>query len=112
MGLLAFFLVMAGYFGYQQLFSTFASYDDEGYVMQSLSHYMGGAPLYDETYSQYGPAFFQVQKLIHDVFEAPPSHDFERFKTLAFWILIGLVSALAVWRFTQNSWFVLIVSCL
>lgn len=44
--------------GFQQIFSTFASYDDEGYVMLSLVSYQDGKPLYDETYSQYGPFFF------------------------------------------------------
>ena len=43
--------------GYEQIFSTNAAYDDEGYVMLSLVSYRHGKPLYDET-TQYGPAYF------------------------------------------------------
>ena len=103
--LLVFFVVCAAYFGYQQLFSTFASYDDEGYVMMSLSNYLAGIPLYDETYSQYGPAYFQTQKLLHEVGEFDVTHDFTRHKTLAFWILISLLSGVVVSRISESLLF-------
>ena len=35
-------------------------FDDEGYVLVSLRGWMGGNALYDDVYSQYGPAFFQL----------------------------------------------------
>ena len=53
--------------GFQQVFSTHADYDDEGYVMLSLVSYMNGGSLYDETYTQYGPFYFSAQSLFHQL---------------------------------------------
>jgi len=103
--LLLIFVAVGGFFGYQQLFSTFASYDDEGYVMLSLQNVMEGRPLYDETYSQYGPAFFQIQGFLHDIFDLEISHDVVRYKTLCGWLLISLLSAASIWRITRSAWF-------
>ena len=45
------------------LLSTFTGrfgFDDEGYILVSLRGWIGGHALYDDVYSQYGPAFFQI----------------------------------------------------
>ena len=44
--------------GFCQIFSTFARYDDEGYVMASLQSFLNGHALYDEVYSTFGPAYY------------------------------------------------------
>ena len=75
------------YVGFQQVFSTHADYDDEGYVMLSLASVMQGHALYDETYTQYGPFFFASQSLLHNATGLPVTHDVVRVKTLFVWVL-------------------------
>ena len=41
-------------------FNGFQPYDDEGYILLSLREYARGGVLYDEVYSQYGPAYFEL----------------------------------------------------
>jgi hypothetical protein len=38
-----------------------AKYDDESYVMLSLQTFFQGQRLYEETYTQYGPAYYLIQ---------------------------------------------------
>lgn len=90
-------VVAAGYF---QLFSSFARYDDEGYVHLSLRTYLAGHPLYDETYTQYGPAYFHLEGLLHHVTGWPVTHDVARWKTLLLWLTTAALAAATVWRLT------------
>ncbi|MCA9259975.1 MAG: hypothetical protein KDA61_12275, partial [Planctomycetales bacterium] len=93
-----------GLAGYQQLFSTFAPYDDEGYVMLSLASYRDGKPLYDETSTQYGPALFALQSAFHTVTGLPISHDVTRLRTLSAWLLIAALAGALVYRLTGHFW--------
>ena len=45
---------------FHAFYTTFQEYDDEGYLLISLRDYARGGILYDEVYSQYGPAYFQL----------------------------------------------------
>lgn len=81
-------LAASGFAGYQQIFSTFVDYDDEGYVMMSLHNLLQGKPLYDETYTQYGPAFFQIHSALHTIFDLPVTHDVVRIKALVQWLTV------------------------
>ena len=84
--------------GYEQVFSTNADYDDEGYVMLSLVSSMHGKPLYDETYTQYGPAFFALERAFFRASGLPVSHDVTRSKTLALWLAAAFLAAAVVRR--------------
>ncbi len=82
-------------------FSTFMSYDDEGYVLFSLKDFTEGGGLYSRVYSQYGPFFFLFHQALHVV-----GFDFTnvegRLLTLGCWLgAIGFCGALA-WRFTRS----------
>ena len=94
---------MAAFVGYQQIFSTFAEYDDEGYVMISLRSFMNGQPLYDETFSQYGPAFYLVEGSIQRLLDLPITHNVVRLKTIAKWLLVAAACAFFVGRLTRDS---------
>jgi len=87
--------------GFQQIFSTHADYDDEGYVMLSIVSYSEGAPLYDETYSQYGPFFYIAQSAFHDWTSLPVTHDTTRWKSLFVWL--AAASAIMMFLFAQTS---------
>src|SRR3990172_12226436 len=64
--------------GYYGLFSRFSWYDDEGYVMMSVSQVLEGRPLYDEVFSQYGPFYYVVRVVLLVLLQAPVSHDVTR----------------------------------
>ncbi len=106
MSILTVSVLLAGlsFAGYQSLFSSFAAYDDEGYVMISLQSFLDGHPLYDATYSQYGPAYYQISGLFHRLSQLPISHDVVRFKTLFVWLVSALLAGTIVWQISKNRW--------
>ena len=95
-------LAFLGFIGFQHVFSTFADYDDEGYVMISLRSFVDGKPLYDETFSQYGPGYYFAQSLLHGNGQLPISHDVTRVKTLITWIAVAWLAYLFLWRVTRS----------
>ena len=106
LGILAAFALAAfavGFGGYQRLFSSFASYDDEGYVMVSLCQFMAGGALYDEVYSQYGPAYYWLASLFHRNTDWPVTHDVTRLKTLFVWMSVSLLAAAWLHRVTRSA---------
>jgi hypothetical protein len=95
-------IVLAATFaGYQQLFSTFSQYDDEGYVMISLQSFLDGQPLYDKTFTQYGPAYYFLHGGLHQGLSLPITHEVTRFKTLLLWLATAGMSSLFVFRVTR-----------
>ncbi|MDH3716653.1 MAG: hypothetical protein OES79_00905, partial [Planctomycetota bacterium] len=97
----------AAFAGYQRLFSTFAAYDDEGYVMISLQSFLSGHALYDETYTQYGPTYYLLQAVLHAGDRLPLTHDVTRFKTLATWLAVAALGAWFLYRVTGQRWLAL-----
>jgi hypothetical protein len=98
-----FFVAIAiGFASYQRLFSSFAAYDDEGYVMLSLRQFMAGGALYDQVYSQYGPAYYWLASLFHCVTDWPVTHDVTRIKTLTVWMSVSLLAAGWLYRVTRS----------
>lgn len=91
--------------GYQQLFCTFSPYDDEGYVMISLQSFLDGQPLYSQTLTQYGPAYYFVHGGLHRGLSLPITHQVTRLKTLVLWIGVAAMSALFVFRVTSTQLF-------
>jgi len=87
--------------GYQRIFSSFAVYDDEGYVMLSVRSFLQGRPLYEETYSQYGPAYYWVQWLIHRGTGWEITHDVTRLKSLGLWLTVSVLAMVFVYRVTS-----------
>ena len=101
-------LTIASMAGYQRLFSSFAPYDDEGYMMISLRMYLAGHPLYDETYTQYGPAFYALNALLHQATTLSVSHDVTRIKTLVAWLATAAMCAAFIYRTTRSP----LIACL
>ena len=95
-------LWIAGSYGYFRMFSMWAVYDDEGYIMQSVRSYLEGHRLYDEVYSQYGPSFFLLQHGIYTVLGLPLDHDIYRLVTLAAWLGTAAAAAGIVFRLTRS----------
>ena len=85
----------------QLLFSSFATYDDEGYLLLSLRQYLQGRPLYEAIYTQYGPAYYVLHGLLHSVFAWPVTHDVARLKMLVVWLAAAAMCAVFVVRVTH-----------
>jgi hypothetical protein len=75
--------------GLYRLFSTFALYDDEGYVLISTKYFLQGFHLYDQVFTQYGPLFYSYAWLLHGVFGVGLTNDAVRVLTLVHWIGIA-----------------------
>jgi hypothetical protein len=72
---------------YYSLFSQFAYYDDEGYVLTSLSEFLHGGNLYDAVYSQYGPLYHEVFGAFFGLTGIEITNDHGRMVVLVVWVL-------------------------
>ena len=83
-------------------FTGLQEYDDEGYLLISLREYARGGVLYDEVFSQYGPAYFQVLTPIFRVARLAfvPTHG--RALGMALLVVTAIVCAMATWRLTRS----------
>src|SRR4051812_7693943 len=100
---LAFLIVTAGLgaLGFWLLFSNFATYDDEGYILLSAREYLAHGRLYDGVYSQYGPAFYVFTEIVQRI-AGPVDHTLARLLTLAFWLGAAGSCAALVLRQTDS----------
>ena len=87
-------------FALSHSFSSMAIYDDESYVMMTIKTFLEGDRLYEETYTQYGPAYYLLQQPIHGWLGIPLTHDIVRLKTIAAWLLIGILCGVIALRLT------------
>ena len=83
-------------------YSSMATHDDESYVMMTIKTFLDGDRLYAETFTQYGPAYYMIQQPIHGIMGVPITHDVVRLKTVATWLLIGLLSGIIVLKMTKS----------
>jgi hypothetical protein len=87
---------------YELMFSTFAYYDDEGYLLMSLKGYLSVGHLYDQVFTQYGPAYYEIFGAIFRLLGLPIDHDSGRLVTLAVWIASTLLLAVGTWALTRS----------
>jgi hypothetical protein len=95
-------LAMAAVFGYAYLFTTFRLNDDQGYFLLALRAYHGGAALYDQIATIYGPFYFEITDGVFRLFHAAYDDDAARYYNLAIWILSALAVSRYVERVTHN----------
>lgn len=87
---------------YYQIFSVYAFYDDEGYLMLTVKHFLAGHRLYDEVWTLYGPVYFFYKWLIHGLCGLPLTHDVVRLTAIAVRILTGVAAAVSAFRLTGS----------
>jgi hypothetical protein len=85
------------------LFTTFRTYDDEGYVLFSLANFARAGGLYTQVYSQYGPFFFLAADAAHRLFGFDFTHTAARVITLVHWLGAALLCGHLVWRHTRSA---------
>lgn len=86
------------------VFTTLAEYDDEGYVMLTIQSFLGGGALYDQTHTQYGPAFYVWSSLVHSTIHWPLTQDAIRLKTVLVMAIVTCLIAATVWRVSGSRW--------
>ena len=89
-----------GAFAFAYTFTTFEPYDDEGYFLQAFREYLSGHVLYDQVFAFYGPFTFFSAALVARFGAVSVTHDNFRWALLPVWILIALLFAGVVWRWT------------
>jgi hypothetical protein len=94
--------IVLWWYGYIDIFTRFSYWDDEGTLLITLHSYFRGFALYDQMFTQYGPAYYSI---FGPIFSAPGmrfDHDHARMVALCCWSISALTTALAVTAFTRN----------
>jgi len=89
--------------GHLFLFSMFMLYDDEGYVLISLRDFGLHGSLYNQVFSQYGPAFYLIYDTLHKLVGFAWTNTTGRWITLFNWTGTAFFCALLVRR-ARGSW--------
>jgi hypothetical protein len=88
--------------GFFVLFTTWAPYDDEGYILWTLIHQSQSHILYDEIFTQYGPAFYWLDSTLRSIIPLPRTTDGQRWQTLFFWLTITAIATATLRNFVVN----------
>lgn len=85
-----------------RMFSGFASYDDEGYMLVALKGFVNHGDLYDRVFTQYGPFYYEFWGGIFSTFGIEVTHDSGRIATLVAWVLASLMLGVATMRISGS----------
>ncbi len=96
------FLAIATVYAFSTIFSYFAFYDDEGFMMISVRGYLDGHRLYDDIFTYYGPFYYLYEWFVHALTSLPLSHDFTRCLCIFHWLVAASVLALAGGLMTRS----------
>jgi len=95
--------VVTALIAHPRMFTGFASYDDEGYMLIALKAFVHHGHLYDDVFSQYGPFYYEFWGGIFGAFGIGVTHDAGRTVTMIAWVLASLLCGLASWRMTRSA---------
>lgn len=98
--------------GYLAMFSQFLEFDDEGYLLVTLSEFARRGALYDQVYSQYGPFYYVVFGLPARVLGLDWGMTAGRVIQLGTWIAISVLVGLVVVRLTRRIGFAVLAELL
>ncbi|MEI6356215.1 MAG: hypothetical protein WCP53_03850 [Verrucomicrobiota bacterium] len=91
--------------GFLRVFNGFSDYDDEGYVLLTIKHFVAGHPLYDDVYTQYGPCFYWFASALTGFGRWAVTHDWGRLITLGCWLVsTALGSCWVADRTKSKAW--------
>ena len=81
---------------------VYRPYDDEGYLLLAIDHYLKGGHLFTDVFSQYGPFYFYAQGALFGLLHLPVNHDAGRLVTLVCWQLSALSGGYFVYKVTKD----------
>lgn len=87
---------------YPSMFSSFAYYDDEGFVLLSLREFLSGGGLYNDVYSHYGPFYYEFWGVVFKPFGIDVTTDAGRIATLVVWVATASLSGLVSYLLTRS----------
>ncbi len=90
--------------GWLLMSANFMIHDDEGYVLIGLKNFSAHGRLYDEVFTQYGPAPFLYYDGWHRLLDWPVTNLFGRTLTLLHWVVAALAAGWIAWRLSQRYW--------
>ena len=85
-----------------RMFTGFASYDDEGYMLIALRSFVDHGSLYKDVFTQYGPFFYELWGTVFGALGITVDLDSGRVVTLIVWVLASLVIGLSTYRMTGS----------
>lgn len=85
-----------------RMFTGFANYDDEGYMLIALKSFLLHGHLYDDVFSQYGPFYYEFWAAIFEIFGISVNHDGGRTAAIFAWVAASLLFGVATWRMTRS----------
>ena len=95
---------IAYFYMYYKIFSAYAPYDDEGYMLLTLKDFFAGHALYDEIYAIYGPFYYFYYWMLWIAGLVVPTHDSGRLVTAAHWMIASGLFGYTAKRFTGQVW--------
>src|SRR5262245_9546597 len=95
-------LSVLAWIGHRLVFAQFQGYDDEGYLLVTVQQFLQGLLLYDDVYTQYGPAYYLWQQILHGIVGIPVTHDATRVITLVVWLGCSALAGIPVWLLTRR----------
>lgn len=90
-------------FARHALATTFAVYDDEGYMLLGFQHYFAGGHLYSEVASEYGPFNFFAERFLFQLLHLPVDHDAGRFVALICWLASAALAGFFTYRLSRSA---------
>lgn len=91
-------------FMYWTMFSSFARYDDEGYLLLTVRHFLLGDRLYAEVFSPYGPFYFLYKFVSYAGGLLTPTHDLNRILTIGEWGIAAPLLGCIAYELTRSTW--------
>jgi hypothetical protein len=85
-----------------RMFSGFANYDDEGYMLIALKSFLHHGHLYDHVFTQYGPFYYEFWGAFFEIFGLSVNHDGGRTAAIFAWVAAALLFGVATWRMTRS----------
>lgn len=85
-----------------RMFSGFANYDDEGYMLIALKSFLQHGHLYDDVFTQYGPFYYEFWGGFFEIFGLSVNHDGGRTAAIFAWVTAALLFGVATWRMTRS----------
>ena len=84
-----------------RIFTGWASYDDEGFLLIALKSFLNHGMLYDHI-AGYGPFYYGFWGGVFSIFDIPVNHNGSRTVTMVVWVLSSLLIGLSTWRMTAS----------
>ncbi|MGH2479171.1 MAG: hypothetical protein ACRDHW_05915, partial [Ktedonobacteraceae bacterium] len=95
-------LAAAAVFTFAIVFSQFAWYDDEGYLMISIQGLLEGHTLYKEILTMYGPFYYFYEWFLHGPLALPLNHDVTRALCAIHWLAASSLLGMTAFRLTRS----------